>query len=82
MSHMTVNQRNQYDRAEFSAATTGGEASPRSLAIFTAIAAVVLGGLAYATVTVIDGWAQAIVLGFILLTAVGTIIAVSPTRKA
>ena len=32
--------------------------------------------------TLIDGWAQAIVLGFIMLTAVGAMIAVNPTRRA
>ena len=32
--------------------------------------------------TVFDGWAGAIVLGFIMLTAVGAMIAVSPSRRA
>ena len=46
------------------------------------IAAGVLAALGYATVDAIDGWAQAVVLGVIVLTAIGAMIAVSPNRRA
>ena len=39
------------------------------------------GALLYAVAWGIDGWAQALVLGVILLTAVGLMIAVSPRRR-
>ena len=45
------------------------------------IAAAILGAFAYATVVAIDGWAKAVVLGVILLTAVGAMIAVNPVRR-
>jgi hypothetical protein len=83
MAHMTVNQRTQFDRVDLTVPTTGVQVrSGRGLAIYSVLALAVLGGLTYATVTLIDGWAQAIVFGFILLTAVGAMIAVSPARKA
>ncbi len=82
MSNMTVNQRAQYDRVDLSVATTGvGIRDRRPVIAYTVLATVVLVGLGYATVTAIDGWAQAIVVGFIVLTVVGAMIAVSPTRR-
>ncbi len=82
MSNMTVNQRAQYDRVDLSVATTGvGIRDRRPVIAYTVLATVVLVGLGYATVTAIDGWAQAVVLGFIVLTVVGAMIAVSPTRR-
>jgi hypothetical protein len=83
MANMTVNQRTQFDRVDLSVPTTGVQVrSRRGLAIYSALALAALGALTYATITLIDGWAQAIVFGFILLTAVGAMIAVSPARKA
>jgi hypothetical protein len=83
MSNMTVNQRNQFDRVDLSVATTGVQVRDRRPVIaFTILAGFVLAALSYATVVVINGWAQAIVLGFIILTAVGAMIAVSPSRRA
>jgi hypothetical protein len=83
MANMTVNQRNQFDRVDLSVPTTGVQVrSQKALVAYTVLAAGVLAALGYATVTLIDGWAQAIVFGFILLTAVGAMIAVSPTRRA
>jgi hypothetical protein len=83
MSNMTVNQRAQFDRVDLSVATTGVQVRDRRPVIaFTILASIVLAALSYATVVVINGWAQAIVLGFIILTAVGAMIAVSPNRRA
>lgn len=82
MANMSVNQRTQLDRVDLSVPTTGVRVRDRRPVIaYTVIAALVLGVLAYVTVTTIDGWAQAVVLGVIVLTAVGAIIAVSPTRR-
>lgn len=82
MSNMTVNQRSQFDRVELSVPTTGVQVRHRRAVVtYTVLAAMVLAALGYATVIAIDGWAQAIVFGFILLTAVGAMIAVSPSRR-
>ena len=82
MANMTVNQRTQFDRVDLSVPTTGVRVRNRTpLIIFTVIAAAILGAFAYATVVAIDGWAKAVVLGVILLTAVGAMIAVNPVRR-
>jgi fatty acid desaturase len=83
MANMTVNQRTQLDRVELSVPTTGVQVRDRRRVIaFTVLASLVAAALVYATIVAIDGWAQAIVLGAILLTAVGAMIAVSPMRRS
>ncbi len=83
MSNMTVNQRAQFDRVELSVPTTGTDVrSGRGLTAFTIASVLLIGGLVWANITLIEGWAQVVVFGFILLTAVGAMIAVSPTRRA
>jgi hypothetical protein len=52
------------------------------LVIYTIVASVVLIALGYATVQALDGWARFVVLGGIILTAIGGMIAVSPERRA
>jgi hypothetical protein len=82
MANMTVNQRTQYDRVDLSVPSTGiGVRDRRPLIAFTVIAAAILGALIYATAVAIDGWAKALVLGVVLLTAVGAMIAVNPLRR-
>ncbi len=83
MSHMTENQRMQLERPELSVPSTGVQVrSRRPLLIFTLIAGIVLLGLAYLTLRALDGWAQFVVLGAIILTAVGVMIAINPNRRA
>ena len=83
MSHMTVNQRMQFDRIDLSVPTTGTQVRRRrALIIFNVLALALFGALAYATIVAIDGWAQAVVLGMIVLTAIGAMIALSPNRRA
>ena len=82
MGTMTVNQRTQFERVDLSVPTTGVRVRDRRRVIaFTAIATLLAGLLVYATALAVDGWAQAIVLGAILLTAVGAMIAVNPLRR-
>ena len=82
MANMTVNQRTQFDSVDLSVPTTGVSVkNTRAQIIFTVIAAAALGALIYATAVAVDGWAKAIVLGVILLTAVGAMIAVNPLRR-
>jgi fatty acid desaturase len=83
MANMTVNQRTQFDRVDLSVPTTGVRVRNRApLILYTVLATCVLGALGYATVVAIDGWAKAVVLGAIMLTAVGAMIAVNPLRRS
>ena len=82
MANMTVNQRNQFERVDLASRPPDPGPQPeRGLIAYSVLAALVLGALGYATVVAIDGWAQAVVLGVIMLTAVGAMIAVSPNRR-
>jgi fatty acid desaturase len=83
MAHMTSSDRAQYERPELKAPDRTMRVSNRRPVIaFTALGLVILAALVYATAWGIDGWAQAVVLGVIVLTSIGLIIAVSPTRRA
>ncbi len=82
MANMTVNDRAQFDRVDLSVPSTGVRVRDRRpLIAYTIVTAAILAALGYATVVAIDGWAKAIVLGFVLLTAVGAMIAVNPARR-
>jgi fatty acid desaturase len=82
MANMTVKQRAQYDRVELRVPSTGVRVRDRRPVIaYTIVASIIVAALGYATVVAIDGWAKLIVLGFILLTAVGAMIAVNPARR-
>jgi VIT1/CCC1 family predicted Fe2+/Mn2+ transporter len=82
MANTDVTQRTQYERNDLLA---GGESirrgSERGAAIYTMIALVIGGLLGATAVATIDNWSQWVVLGVIVLTTVGFMIAVSPNRR-
>jgi hypothetical protein len=82
MSNMTVNQRNQYDRATYSAPTGVGVRSPRRMIILNVILGLIAAALVAGTIVTIDGWAQGVVLAMIVVTTIGAMIALSPNRRA
>lgn len=83
MANMNVNQRTQFDRVELSVPTTGVRVRNRkALIAYTVLATLILGALSYAAVEVINGWAQIVVLGMIVFTTVGMMIAIDPLRRA
>jgi hypothetical protein len=55
--------------------------SNRGPLIYTLLALPLLGVLVYATVAGIDEWWQALVLGVIVMTTIGLMIAVNPNRR-
>jgi hypothetical protein len=82
MANMSVNQRNQFERAELGVPSTGVQVrSRRPLTIYTVLVLVVLAGLSYATIETIDGWAQGVVLAMIFVTTIGVMIALDPLRR-
>jgi hypothetical protein len=83
MSNMTVNQRNQMEGAAWSgSAERIRRGSERGASIYSALAGIVGLGLCVAAVSIIEGWWQWLVLGVIVLTTIGFMIAVSPNRRA
>jgi len=83
MANMNVNQRTQFERVDLTVPSTGTHVrNTRRLIVFNVIALAIFGALAYATAVAIDGWAKGVVLGVIVLTAIGAMIALSPNRRA
>ncbi len=83
MSNMTENQRSQYERMDLhgpdrSVRTKG----TRALTIYAVIALAVLIALSWAALERLDGWPQFVVLGAIIMTAIGMMIAVDPLRRS
>jgi len=83
MANMNVNQRTQFQRVDLTVPSTGTHVrNRRRLIVFNVIAVAIFGTLAYATAIAIDGWAKGVVLGVIVLTTIGAMIALSPNRRA
>ena len=83
MANMTSSDRAQYERPELAATDrTMRVANRRPVLVCSALGLVLLAALVYAAAWGIDNWTQGLVLGVIVLTAIGLMIAVSPTRRA
>ena len=82
MSNMTENQRAQFERATYAgSAERIRHGSERGAAVYSVIAAIVGVGLCIAAFSLVDGWAQWVVFGAIVLTTIGFMVAVSPNRR-
>ena len=82
MANMSAQDRAQYERPDLAAPDRTLRVSNRRPVIaFVALAGILLAALVYAAVWGIDGWAQGLVIGVIVLTTIGLMIAVSPTRR-
>jgi fatty acid desaturase len=82
MANMTSTDRAQYERADLSAPDrTMRVRDRRPVIAYTAIAVLVAAALLYVVAWGINGWPQALVLGVIVATAIGLMIAVSPNRR-
>jgi hypothetical protein len=83
MSHMTENQRMQFERPDLKGPDRSLHTkSNRPLIIYSVIAIAIAGVLGWQAIERIDGWPSLVVLGMIIVTTIGMIIAVSPTRRA
>jgi hypothetical protein len=83
MANMSTQDRAQYERPDLSGPDRSLRVTRRRPVIaFVALGGVLLAALVYAAAWGIDGWAQGLVLGVIVLTTIGLMIAVSPTRRA
>jgi hypothetical protein len=83
MANMTQNQMTQVERVDLSVPSTGTRLTKtRAITAYLALATAVLGALLYATVDAIDGWAHLVVIGAIVATTIGAMIALSPKRRS
>ena len=82
MANMTSSDRAQYDRPELAAPDRSMRVTnKRPVIAFTALSLVILAALVYAVAWGIDGWPHALVLGVIVATTIGLMIAISPNRR-
>jgi hypothetical protein len=84
MANMDVTQRTQLERTDLGDARSTRllrARSRRGPIVYTLLALPILGVLVYAAVAGIDEWWQGLVLGVIVLTTIGLMIAVSPNRR-
>ena len=84
MANMSQSQRVQYERAELGHAKGDRLLSARSKRWTLAYVAVMIPLLAFGIYLVVDGideWWQGLVLGVIILTVIGMMIALSPNRR-
>lgn len=84
MASTDVTQRTMYERVDLTGPPTAGAEVKRAWRIvaLNAVLACIAAVLVYALVDGIDGWSHLIVIGGILLTVVGTMLAVDPNRKS
>jgi hypothetical protein len=82
MANTDITSRSQYERSDLLA---GGESirrgSERGAKIYNAIALVLGVALSVVAVMTIDNWSQWLVLGVIIMTTIGFMIALSPNRR-
>jgi fatty acid desaturase len=82
MSNMTVNDRNEMERASFAGSSERiRRGSERGALVYNVFALILGAALCVAALSVIDGWAQWVVLAAIVATVAGFMIAISPNRK-
>jgi hypothetical protein len=82
MSRMTVNERNQFDRAGYNERTARMSPSGRrALIIFTVVSLVVLAVLTVAAFQVFDGGHHWIVIADIVIVVLGLAAWVNPERR-
>jgi fatty acid desaturase len=82
MSNMTVNQRNEMERATLAGTNERiRRGSERGALVYNVFALIIGAALSAAALSVIEGWAQWMVLGAIVATVIGFMIAISPNRK-
>ena len=81
MGNLDVTQRNQFERSTLS--DTGGlrKGTERGAEIYTVVALIIGIALCVVAVMTIESWAQWLVLGVIIMTMIGFMIAVSPNRR-
>jgi fatty acid desaturase len=83
MANMNIQDRAQYERPDLAGPDRSLRVTRRRpVFVYMALAAVLLAALVYAVAWGIDGWAPGLVLGVIVVTTIGLMIAVSPTRRA
>ncbi len=81
MGNLDITQRNSLERSTLAGNDSLRRGSEKGSAIYAVIALLVGGALGYAAVSAIESSWEWLVLGIIVLTMIGFMIAVSPNRR-
>lgn len=81
MANLDITQRNQLERSTLSDRGSLRRGSERGAAIYSVITLVLGVALGVVAVSTIDNWTQWLVLGVIVVTMIGFMIALSPNRR-
>jgi uncharacterized membrane protein YoaK (UPF0700 family) len=81
MGNLDITQRNQLERSTLSGSDSLRRGSERGAAIYSVVALIIGIGLSVVAVMTIENWAQWVVLAVIIITMIGFMIAVSPSRR-
>jgi uncharacterized membrane protein YoaK (UPF0700 family) len=81
MGNLDITQRNQLERSTLSGSDSLRRGSERGAAVYSVVALIIGIGLSVVAVMTIENWAQWVVLAVIIITMIGFMIAVSPSRR-
>ncbi len=81
MGNLDITQRNQLERSTLSGSDSLRRGSERGAAVYSVVALIIGIGLSVVAVMTIENWAQWVVLAVIIVTMIGFMIAVSPSRR-
>lgn len=81
MGNLDITQRNQLERSTLSGSDSLRRGSERGAAVYSVVALIIGIGLSVIAVMTIENWAQWVVLAVIIITMIGFMIAVSPSRR-
>lgn len=82
MANLDITQRNSLERSTLAGNDGLRRGSEKGAAAYVAIALVIAGALSYAAFEAINSGWQWLVLGMIVVTLIGAMIALSPNRRA
>lgn len=81
MANLDITQRNSLERSTMAGNDGLRRGSEKGAAIYSVVALLIGALLSYAALQTIDNWSQWVVLGAIVVTTIGAMIALSPTRR-
>lgn len=81
MGNLDITQRNQMERTTLSDTSGMRHGTERGAAVYSVIALVIGVALCVVALTTIENWTQWVVLGVIVATMIGFMIAISPNRR-
>jgi hypothetical protein len=81
MGNLDITQRKSLERSTLSGSDSLRHGTEKGAAIYNVVALVLGVALGVVAITTIENWSQWLVLGVIIITMIGFMIAISPNRR-